>query len=152
MNRAVKFILNLVIYLAIVGGLIFGLPRLLTWALKTPYPMAAITSGSMWPVLNEGDLVFIQGGRKLEDLKVGDIIVWRAPPAAGRGADGQGFTIHRIAKLNGSQITTKGDGNFNEDPVIEYDQVIGRALTWRDKPVHIPYLGSITVLASNWKP
>lgn len=145
MKRAARFTLNLFIYLAIVGGLIFGLPRLLTWALKTPYPMAAITSGSMWPVLNEGDLVFIQGGRKLEDLKVGDIIVWR-------GSAGQSFTIHRIAKLNGSQITTKGDANFNEDPVIEYDQVVGKALAWKSgKPVHIPYLGSITVLASNWK-
>ena len=144
MNRVTRFIINLAVYLLIVGGLIFGLPRLLTWALRTPYPMAAITSGSMWPVLNEGDLVFIQGERPLAELKTGDIIVWR-------GSDGRGFTIHRIVKLSGSQITTKGDANFNDDSPMEYDQVIGRALTWRDKPVHIPYLGSITVLASNWK-
>ena len=149
MNHFARFILNFFIYIAIVGGLIFGLPRFLSWSLQTPYPMAAVTSGSMWPVLNEGDLVFIQGGQALADLKTGDIIVWR-------GVDGQGFTIHRIAKLNGSQITTKGDANFNADPAIEYDQVVGRALTWParlagggNKPVHIPYLGSITVLASN---
>ncbi|MBI2097795.1 MAG: signal peptidase I [Candidatus Vogelbacteria bacterium] len=144
MSRAARFILNLFVYLAIIGGLIFGLPRFLTWALETPYPMAAITSGSMWPVLNEGDLVFIQGGRKLEELKVGDIIVWR-------GTEDRGFTIHRVARINGSQIITKGDANFNEDQPIEFDQVVGRALTFRDRPVHIPHLGSITVLASNWK-
>ena|SRR3989344_6913769 len=144
MSRSRRFILNLFVYLAIVAGLIFGLPRLLSWGLNTPYPMAAITSGSMWPALNEGDLVFIQGERPLAELKTGDIIVWR-------GSDGRGFTIHRIVKLNGSQITTKGDANFNDDSPIEYDQVVGRALTFRDNPVHIPYLGSITVLASNWK-
>ena len=136
MNHFARFILNFFIYIAIVGGLIFGLPRFLSWSLQRP-------------VLNEGDLVFIQGGQALADLKTGDIIVWR-------GVDGQGFTIHRIAKLNGSQITTKGDANFNADSPIEYDQVVGRALTWParlagggNKPVHIPYLGSITVLASN---
>jgi len=145
MKRAARFVLNLFVYLIIVVGLIFGLPRLLTWALDTPYPMAAITSGSMWPVLNEGDLVFIQGQQPLADLKIGDIIVWR-------GGEGKGFTIHRIAEINGSEITTKGDANFNADPPIEYDQVIGRALAWKGgKPVHIPYLGSITVLAGNWK-
>ncbi len=144
MSRAARFILNLFVYLAIIGGLIFGLPRFLTWALETPYPMAAITSGSMWPVLNEGDLVFIQGGLAPEEIAPGDIIVWR-------GSDGRGFTIHRVARINGSQIITKGDANFNEDQPIEFDQVVGRALTFRDRPVHIPYLGSITVLASNWQ-
>lgn len=144
MKRATRFIINFVIYLAIVGGLIFGLPRFLTWALDTPYPMAAITSGSMWPVLNEGDLVFIQGGVRLEELKTGDIVVWR-------GSEGRGFTIHRIAKINGSEITTKGDANFNDDEPIGYDQIIGRTLSFRGSLVRIPYLGSITVLASNWK-
>src|SRR3989344_8794896 len=112
MKRVLKFLLNVGIYAAIVVGMLFGLPRFLSWSLKTPYPMAAITSGSMWPVLNEGDLVFIQGDRPLEELKVGDIIVWR-------GSDGLGFTIHRIARLDGSQIITKGVANFSEDPPIE---------------------------------
>lgn len=139
-----KLILNIIIYVAIVGGLVFGLPRFLSWVLKTPYPMAAITSGSMWPALNEGDLVFIQGQVPLEKLQVDDIIVWR-------GANGQGFTIHRIARLNGSEIITKGDANFSEDQPIQYDQVVGRTLNFRGGPVSIPYLGSITVMASNLK-
>ena len=36
----------------------------LSWYLDTPYPMAAITSGSMWPVLKEGSLVFIKSVKK----------------------------------------------------------------------------------------
>ncbi len=144
MPRSLKLILNIITYFSLVGGLIFGLPRFLSWSLGTPYPLAAVTSGSMWPVLDEGDLVFIKGSLHLADLKVGDIIVWR-------GVDGRGFTIHRITELEGEKITTKGDANFNPDDPITFEQVVGRALTWRDKLVHIPYLGSVTVLASNWK-
>ncbi|MEK7585517.1 MAG: signal peptidase I [Patescibacteria group bacterium] len=144
MPRSLKLTLKLVIYFAVVGGLIFGLPRFLSWSLATPYPLAAVTSGSMWPVLNEGDLVFIKGSLKLDDLKIGDVIVWR-------GLDGRGFTIHRITKMEGEKIITKGDANFNPDDPIAFDQVVGRALTWKERLVHIPYLGSVTVLASNWK-
>lgn len=140
-NRMKKFALNLIIYLMIVGGLVFGLPRLLSWGLNTPYPMAAITSGSMWPVLNEGDLVFIQGVPR-ESLKVGNVIVFR-------NDGGPGFTIHRIVELGANNLTTKGDANFDNDSPVKYENVVGRALTWGKDPVHIPYLGSITVMANN---
>ena len=136
-----KFIFNLIIYVLIVGGLVFGLPRLLSWSLNTPYPMAAITSGSMWPVLNEGDLVFIKGVPR-EVLKVGDVIVFR-------NESGPGFTIHRIVELDEKTLTTKGDANFDNDAPVKYENVIGRALTWGKGPAHIPYLGSITVAANN---
>ena len=55
------------------GVIIFGLPKFLSWSLDTPYPLASITSGSMWPALHEGDLVFIEGVEK-DELKVGDIV------------------------------------------------------------------------------
>ncbi len=136
-----KFIFNLIIYILIVGGLVWGLPRLLSWGLNTPYPMAAITSGSMWPVLNEGDLVFIQGVPR-ESLVVGDVIVFR-------NEGGPGFTIHRIVTLGEDKLTTKGDANFDNDPPVKYQNVVGKALAWGGKPLHIPYLGSITVAANN---
>ncbi len=150
MSKFSRFTLNLFIYLVIIGGVIFGLPKALTWALNTPYPMAAITSGSMWPVLNEGDLVFVQGVAR-EDLRVGDIIVFRNEGGSPGRSAGGGFTIHRIAKLEPNQLVTKGDANFNPDSPINYDQVVGRSWKLAGRLVHIPYLGSITVMASNWK-
>ena len=122
----------------IVIGLVWGLPRGLSKLLKTPYPMATITSGSMWPILGEGDLVFIKGVEKSE-LKVGDIVVWRNP---------QGFTIHRISRMNEKELVTKGDANFNEDAPVNYDSIVGRTLTLKNKPVRIPYIGFITIAAS----
>lgn len=134
--------MNVAIYFVIIFGIVFGLPRFLSWALHTQYPMAAITSGSMWPALKEGDLVFVQGIPK-EDIKVGDIIVYRNT--------GGGFTIHRVVKLSESKITTKGDANFGEDAPVSYSDVVGRTFNIGSKPLSIPYLGSITVFASNLK-
>lgn len=105
--------------------------------------MAAITSGSMWPVLKQGDLIFIQGINS-DDLKVGDIIVYR-------NQINNTFTIHRIAKVEQNFITTKGDANFQEDPPVRYEDIVGRALTALNKPIRLPYLGSITMMASNLK-
>lgn len=137
MKSFFKFILNAVIYVAIVAGVLFGLPRFLAWKLNTPYPLAAITSGSMWPVLHEGDLVFIEGVKK-EDIREGDIVVWRNPG---------GFTIHRVAHLNENTLVTKGDANFKEDDPVKYEDVIGRTYKVFGKNARLPYLGMITVYA-----
>lgn len=140
-KKAKSFLLNFFVYVLIVGGIIFGLPRLLTKALNTPYPMAAITSGSMWPALKTGDLVFIKGVYAKEDMKKGDVIVFR-------NKTNNTLTIHRVIEL-GDRITTKGDANFKEDAPVDYKDVIGKALTFNGGLLHIPYLGSITVFASN---
>ncbi|MEK7561005.1 MAG: signal peptidase I [Patescibacteria group bacterium] len=134
-----KLLFNFTIYVAIVIGLLFGLPKFLSWSLNTPYPMAAITSNSMWPVFTAGTLVFIQGVPK-EDLKTGDIIVWR-------NAAGGGFTIHRIARLNETTLVTKGDANFTEDEPVAYERVVGRAWGMFGRPFKIPYIGSVTMMA-----
>lgn len=142
MKAVGKFLLNFLIYVAIVGGVVWGMPKFLSWYLDTPYPMAAITSGSMWPALKEGDLIFIQSVAK-EELKKGDIVVYR-------NKDNNTFTIHRIVSLDEETFTTKGDANFTEDKPIFYEDLVGRTYMLFDKHVHIPYLGSITVFASNW--
>lgn len=139
----VRFFVNFFVYVLIVVGLVFGLPRGLSWALNTPYPMAAITSGSMWPALKEGSLVFIQGVSK-DALKIGDIVVYR------NGATGS-FVIHRVVELGEDTMTTKGDANFTRDAPVAYRDLVGRSVTVGGKPFSIPYLGSVTVFASNLK-
>lgn len=138
-----KHVLNITIYLTIIFGIIVGLPRFLTWKLHTTYPMAAITSGSMWPVLKEGDLVFIEGVAR-EDIHIGDIIVFQ-------NRTNNTLTIHRVVKLEEEKLTTKGDANFSEDVPAVYSDVIGRTYNIRGKPLRIPYLGSVTMFASSVK-
>jgi len=139
-----KSLFNGLIYVLIVFGIVFGLPRVLTAALNTPYPMAVITSGSMWPALDEGDLVFIQGLDDPREVKEGDIIVFR------NGERGN-LTIHRIVRLKEKELVTKGDANFSEDAPISYEDIVGRTFNVGGKPLRFPYLGSVTVFASNLK-
>ena len=135
---------ELIIYVIIIGGIVWGVPSFLSWKLGTNYPIAAITSGSMWPVLKTGDLVLIKAVSK-DDLKIGDIIVWRNP-------NGNGFTIHRIKELRDTALVTKGDANFSEDNPVPYSDVIGRNLSWGSgSPVRIPFLGYISMLGASIK-
>ncbi|TSC81666.1 MAG: signal peptidase, endoplasmic reticulum-type [Parcubacteria group bacterium Gr01-1014_20] len=137
-----SFLWNFFFYVIFVGGIVFGLPRFLVWSLGTEYPMAAITSGSMWPVLKEGDLVFIQGVKDISEVKVGDIIVFS-------NEANNSLTIHRIIAIKEGVITTKGDANRTDDNPISFDKVVGRTLTLMgEKPFRIPHLGSVTVFAS----
>ncbi len=140
-----RFLLNVVVYFGILFGTIFGLPKFLAWKLETPYPMAAITSGSMWPALKEGDLVFIHGVHTIADLKVGDVIVYR-------NKVNNTLTIHRVKTLDAEKdvIVTKGDANFAEDTPTNFASVVGSTVQLFGGNLRIPYLGIITVTAGKF--
>ena len=138
MNKTIKKTLSWIIYIAILVALVIGVPKGLAYILKTDYPMASITSGSMWPVLKKGDLVVIKGVDSKENIKIGDIVVYTNP---------KGFTIHRVIKLNEDTLITKGDANNVSDKPVKYEELIGKALTYKgDKIIKIPYLGRISLL------
>ena len=138
-KRAARVILNAAVYILIIVSIVWGLPQFLSWKLETPYPLAAITSGSMWPALKEGHLVLIKRVGK-DEIKKSDIIVWK---------NERGFTIHRVVALKDKMLVTKGDANFVEDEPVRYENVVGEALTFRGKTARIPYLGFISVMGAN---
>lgn len=141
-KKVIKKTISWIVYIAILIGLIYGLPKGLAYLLETEYPMASITSGSMWPALKRGDLIFIKGIDGKEEIQMGDIVVYRNP---------QGFTIHRVVKLNEETAVTKGDANNVSDAPIEYKEIVGKALTFNQKPIRIPLLGNISVLINRNK-
>ena len=136
MRKIIKDIIGWVLYIAILVGLIYGIPRGLTYVLKTDYPMASITSGSMWPSLKRGDLILIKGVESKDEVEVGDIVVYKNP---------KGFTIHRVIKINEETFVTKGDANNVEDAPVSYEEIIGKPLTINNKPLRIPILGMVSV-------
>lgn len=140
MKKFGSFILHFAIYIVIVALLMYGLPKLLSNYLHTPYPLAAVTSGSMWPALKTGDLVLIEGVGK-GDIHVGDIVVYK-------NKFGSGFTIHRIVKVQSDTFVTKGDANFDADEPVSFDRLVGRSFEVNGSPVRVPYLGSVTMFAS----
>lgn len=139
-----RIIVEWMIYLAILVALALGTPRVLAKVLDTSYPIAAITSSSMWPTLKQGDIVLIKGVHAKEEVKIGDIVIYKNDSST--MSLGQSFTIHRVVKLNDQTLVTKGDANNVEDPAITYDKLVGKAVDWNggDQPVRIPYLGTIS--------
>ena len=144
MNKKIKPIIEILVYIVVVAILAIGTPKALSYALGTDHPVASITSGSMWPALKNGDLVFIKYADK-NSLAVGDIVVYRNLSTS----SGQtGFTIHRITELNHDTLKTKGDANSISDLPIGYDRIVGRTVNWKEKPFRIPHLGKLTIWSS----
>ena len=140
MIKFLKTIKEIIIYILIIVGLIWLAPKALSFALETPYPMAAISSNSMWPVLKQGDIIFIKNISP-ENIKVDDIIVWQQ--------EEKGFIIHRVIKIKESAIITRGDANTAEDPPVAFEKIVGRTLEFRGNVLRIPYLGKITAYVQN---
>ncbi|WFO76330.1 signal peptidase I [Desulfurococcaceae archaeon MEX13E-LK6-19] len=110
----------------------------------TDVPIAVVEGKSMFPLLREGDIVFIKKVSP-EDIHVGDVIVYEY-----RGK----YIIHRVIKVihqNGkTYYVTKGDNNFVIDPYYEpgvpYDKVKGKVVEIGDNTVlKIPYIGYYTL-------
>jgi signal peptidase I len=98
------------------------------FVLGTANPVYVVSSGSMIPTLNVGDLVIIQHSNNntsssFNSLKVGDIIVFKS---YGVTRTGQHLTIvHRVAAIrmdihNNRIIRTKGDANPISIPLVDY--------------------------------
>ncbi|MGI8719564.1 MAG: signal peptidase I [Nitrososphaeraceae archaeon] len=89
-------------------------------------PFYVVVSGSMIPTINIGDIVIIKNNSfdtSFNNLKVGDIIVFRAPEA--KTEDGKPKVIvHRVAEIGNffqkEAMRTKGDANPYSIPGIDY--------------------------------
>jgi len=125
--------LTVIAFIVAVFGTYFGLRIFLA----TDMPLAAVTSGSMRPNLEVGDLIIVQGV-PATNIQPEDIIVFNPP-------EGRGYTVHRVVKTqafaNGTiQFKTKGDDNDSEDPYWVPNQNVHGRILYR-----IPYLGYIAL-------
>jgi len=143
MNKLSRKIIGWIIYAAVLVALVMGMPKALSYYLKTGYPMAAITSGSMWPTLKSGDLVLIRGISAAGDIQNGDIVVYQ---------NHRGFTIHRVVAKNNDTFITKGDANNVFDIPVPYAALVGKAVVWRGKPVRMPLLGNLSIFLNQNRP
>lgn len=89
------------------------------------YKTAIVLSGSMEPEISVNDLVIL---KRTENIHVGDIVSYN---------DGKNQIMHRIIKIDGNTITTKGDANNVSDKEITKDQITGVYV------FHIKYIGNI---------
>jgi signal peptidase len=105
-------------------------------------PLMVISSQSMRPTLEYGDLILMKGS-KTEDLVTGDIIAFKVPSPYDRVASSP--TVHRVVgkwSENGEiYFKTKGDGNSEPDSwTVPADNVLGTYAQLK-----IPYVGSLVI-------
>ncbi len=139
MREKIISFMNFIIYIAFVLIIAALIPKALSYLLQTPYPIATITSSSMWPTLKRGDMVTVKHVEP-EKLREGMIVVYK-------DSESKGFVIHRIVEIEGDEIVTKGDANEIEDEPVPSSDIIGSVLTVGNRLLKIPYIGYITFLA-----
>lgn len=167
-NEYVKTILLAVILFLGTFAFWFGLK----FAFRTDFPLLAVASGSMEPVLYRGDLIVVQGGLDFSELNAapkdadppGEVIVYYDPrygkespflPVAGTETH---LIVHRAVEKyqhqNGTWFfETKGDANWGPsyDPwgPIPEDYVVGKVVGKVPGIGHIPlFMHEHSVLAT----
>ncbi len=102
------------------------------------YKAYIVTTDSMQPSINAGDIVIVKNGKK-DKIGQGDVITFN---------QNDEVITHRVIKNiteeNNVEYITKGDNNNTEDTFkVKYDDVIGKMV------ITIPYLGKIISILDN---
>ncbi len=133
MSLSVRRVLRniLVIAVVLIGGFVLFL-------LASGAKGFAVTSNSMTPRFQRGDVVFVRRV-DFDDLETGDIVSASFP-------DKDGVFTHRIVGIDADkrQIRTRGDHTLSEDPQpTDESHIIGRL--W----FTLPYVGFLAIGLQN---
>ena len=75
-----------------------------------------VEGDSMHPAIRSGEYVNVVPCAVAE-LRRGEVIL---------ASTGRGLTVHRIVRISGRQIVTRGDNSLRSDPAVDAASVIGR--------------------------
>ena len=95
------------------------------------YYFFTVKTGSMQNALYPGDNII---AKKNDEYKVGDIVTYKKEKS---------YVTHRIVKIDGDMITTKGDANNSEDPSFDKKNILGKFVYKSD---FLNFLVNISVL------
>ena len=104
---------------------------------------AIVTSGSMQPTFDRGDMVLMQN--IMIRPQVGDIIIFTDPLVKERIKAGTStLTVtHRIVDISGDNIKTKGDKNQYVDSwTVHKSDLMGKAIALKGEPFVLEYIGN----------
>lgn len=80
------------------------------------YTAFEVATGSMSGSIEAGDFIIV---KLTKDVKLNDIVVY---------SEGENIITHRIVKIAGEMIITKGDANNVEDAPISVNDIIGKVI------------------------
>ena len=122
-KKVAHIILNIVIAIVFLVVLIVGYNYIQLQILHKDYTnffgytVFEVSTGSMAKTLNIYDVILVKITKEVEQ---GDIITYKY--------DGELIT-HRIMKIDGDKLITKGDANNTEDKAITKDDIIGKVIS-----------------------
>ncbi len=152
-NKDKKFSLIKDIAIIVIGVVLIWFAVKVVFNVDNPFYV--VSSGSMIPVLNVGDILIVKDGNTFSSLKVGDIIVFNRPQGGDR------VIVHRILEISDrfgeKVIVTKGDANDGiipgtDFPIREKDYIgtvaytvpkIGLVLKYLNPPVNYIIIAGI---------
>lgn len=128
-----KTVIALLIVILVTLGAYAGF----TFIMATPTPLVVVTSESMVPTLQPGDLLVLQG-RTAEQIQVGDIIVYEDSWYT------EAPVVHRVVDIDiidgEYHFITRGDANHDNDPGDRtIDEIVGVMV------FQIPFLGNVSI-------
>lgn len=126
-----EFVIVVVGFIVIWSGL---------WAyFGTENPFYVVASGSMIPELQVYDLLIIQAHVPIEDIQIGDIIVFDRP------SDHDRVIVHRVVSITDDEprtLRTKGDNNMASIPGTDFPITDNE---YKGKVVYqVPQIGYVT--------
>lgn len=118
--RFVLRILMMTVAAVIIGTSVYSINARTLLGNALPMPLgigtSVVLSGSMEPTLSVNDLVVV---KKADIYEEGDVVIYQ---------ERQSLIIHRIVKIDGDSVITKGDANNTEDEPISLSQIKGKLL------------------------
>jgi len=111
MNKILKWLANLLLIFIIVVLASYFLLRV-----TNKIEIYNVKTGSMEAKIHVGDYILIL---KKSKYNVGDVVTYTS---------NNGFITHRIVRIEGNKVTTKGDANNTEDDVINAKIIVGKVI------------------------
>jgi signal peptidase I len=120
----------------VMAGILLGFAIFLWFFILSPeYNIGVVKGGSMSPSINQGDLIIVKSPKG--EIKPGMIIAYNVE---GDFAENNELTLHRVVRIEGERLITKGDSDVEDDWLITISDVKGVYL------FRIPYLGYLFLL------
>lgn len=111
MIKVVKKIIDIIFIIILVILSIYAVLKI-----TNKVEIYVVQTGSMEDNIHVGDYILIY---KTQNIKERDIVTFKR-------ADG--FVTHRVTKINGNKVITKGDANNVEDDEIDISDIIGKVI------------------------
>src|SRR3990170_6000202 len=115
---------------------------LIALMMGTYLPLMTVSSQSMQPTLNQGDLIVLRG-EQAENIDLGDIVAFNVPSPYDKLAPSP--TVHRVVEKwtenEETYFKTRGDNNNDADTwEVPEENVVGKYSQFR-----IPYIGFVVI-------